>query len=317
MTETNEKSGESSTALAPAPLVVTPPVTKEFNAILGIKPKTIAEALEMAKLIADSDLVPKDFKGKPGNVLIGWEISNSLGIPPIQGLQNIAVINGKATLWGELGTAIVRAHPLTEWLQMSTLKEVKETGIAWTRHKRKDEPADKIHEYSFSIEDAKTAGLWGKQGTWKQYPFWMLQMRANGFCFKIGAPDMLKGLAFTEEARDIIDITPESVVPVPKRASDAAPAEAAKPAEEEHPLGYKKAEFFVKKVTKKALEDESVEVKIYPDVDGAANYVTLHEGVGKLAKEAQKNGVKLSAWFEEIDQRLVIQEAKLLNSPSA
>lgn len=184
-----------------------PEADKQFSAMLGIRPTTIAEALAIAKVIADSDLVPKDYKGKPANVLIAWEISSELGIPPIQGMQNISVINGRAAVWGELATAIVQRHALTESLQFSTAEEVAKTGKAWTRMTRKDRPG-MVYEYSFSREDAKTAGLLTKEGTWRNYPNWMLQMRANAFCYKMGAADMLKGLTVAEEAMDYIDVTP-------------------------------------------------------------------------------------------------------------
>jgi hypothetical protein len=54
----------------------------------------------------------------------------------------------------------------------------------------------------FSVDDAKRAGLWGKQGPWTQYPKRMLQMRARGFALRDAFPDVLKGLITSEEAMD-------------------------------------------------------------------------------------------------------------------
>jgi hypothetical protein len=56
---------------------------------------------------------------------------------------------------------------------------------------------------SFSVEDAKKAGLWGKAGPWQQYPKRMLQMRARGFAVRDAFPDVLRGLITAEEAADI------------------------------------------------------------------------------------------------------------------
>ena len=52
---------------------------------------------------------------------------------------------------------------------------------------------------SFSIEQAKRAGLWGRQGPWSQYSERMLQMRARGFCVRNAFPDALKGCYIKEE----------------------------------------------------------------------------------------------------------------------
>jgi hypothetical protein len=57
----------------------------------------------------------------------------------------------------------------------------------------------------FSVEDAKRAGLWGKQGPWQAYPKRMMQMRARGFALRDAFPDVLKGLITAEEAQDYPD----------------------------------------------------------------------------------------------------------------
>jgi hypothetical protein len=54
----------------------------------------------------------------------------------------------------------------------------------------------------FSVEDAKRAGLWAKQGPWSAYPKRMLQMRARGFALRDAFPDVLKGMITAEEAID-------------------------------------------------------------------------------------------------------------------
>ena len=68
------------------------------------------------------------------------------------------------------------------------------------------------------------AGLWGKQGPWKQYPKRMLQMRARGFAIRDAFPDALRGMYMAEEVQDITEKevvgTHRSVEP-----AETAPAE--------------------------------------------------------------------------------------------
>jgi hypothetical protein len=58
-------------------------------------------------------------------------------------------------------------------------------------------------DVTFTLEDAKTAGLWDKAGPWKNYPRRMLQMRARAFACRDSFPDVLKGIGVAEELQDI------------------------------------------------------------------------------------------------------------------
>jgi hypothetical protein len=51
----------------------------------------------------------------------------------------------------------------------------------------------------FSVDDAKTAGLWGKAGPWKTHPKRMLKYKARAFNLRDNFPDILKGLHLQEE----------------------------------------------------------------------------------------------------------------------
>jgi len=52
---------------------------------------------------------------------------------------------------------------------------------------------------TFSVDDAKRAGLWQKPGPWTDYPNRMLTMRARAFALRDAFPDVLAGLYIREE----------------------------------------------------------------------------------------------------------------------
>lgn len=161
----------------------------------SLAPRDLTEAMQFAKLVADSDLAPKDYRGKPGNVVLAIQWGAELGIAPLQALQNISVINGRPAIWGDLALAIVLAAPVCDYARDGV-----EGNVGWCEAKRKgQEPVRR----TFSMEDAKRAGLLGKQGPWAQYPQRMLQLRARGFALRDAFPDVLKGVITTEEAQDI------------------------------------------------------------------------------------------------------------------
>lgn len=164
--------------------------------ILGININSLSEAITLAEFFAKSDLVPRDYQNKPGNIVVAWQKGWELGISPSQSLEAIAVINGRACLWGDTVLALVRSSGLLE----SLTEEVSDTEAVVTA-KRKGEPTPIVRR--FSMADATKAGLVGKSGPWTTYPKRMLQMRARAFALRDGFADILKGMSIAEEIQDI------------------------------------------------------------------------------------------------------------------
>lgn len=191
-----------------------------------LSPRSLEQAMQLANILADSSIVPKDFIGKPGNVLVAIQWGMELGLKPMQAMQNIAVINGRPSLWGDALLALVLASPVCEYVQ-----EWEENGTAFIKVKRRGKPED---VQSFSDDDAKKAGLIGKQGPWAQYPQRMKKMRARAFALRDNFADVLKGIAVAEEVMDIEpverDITPRAT---PAQIASSA-AQASRPPRTEH-----------------------------------------------------------------------------------
>lgn len=190
-----------------------------MNDLVDLSPKSLDEAMKLAEILSDSSIVPKDFIGKPGNVLVAIQWGMELGLKPMQAMQNIAVINGRPSLWGDAVLALVLASPVCEYVQ-----EWEENGTAFCKVKRRGKPED---IQTFSEEDAKKAGLIGKQGPWSQYPKRMKKMRARAFTLRDNFADVLKGIQIAEEVMDIApekDITPQKQAPaqIAQKAADAA-----------------------------------------------------------------------------------------------
>jgi hypothetical protein len=188
-----------------------------------LSPRTFEQAIQFAGYLADSTMVPKEFIGKPGNCLIAMQWGAELGLKPLQAIQNLAVINGRPSLWGDAVLALVRASPLCEWVVESD-----DGATATCRAKRRGEPEQ---ARTFSVDDAKTAGLLGKQGPWTQYPKRMMAMRARGFALRDAFADVLKGLITAEEAQDYpTEQAPRDITPAkPANPLDAIAAPVVEP----------------------------------------------------------------------------------------
>jgi len=161
-------------------------------------------------MLAKSQMVPKAYQGKPEDVLVAIQWGRELGLAPLQALQNIACINGKPSVYGDAAMALVQASAVCEDIEEYFENEGSPNPVAVCVAKRKGRSPVTV---KFSVEDAKRAGLWAKQGPWSAYPKRMMQMRARGFALRDAFPDVLKGLITVEEAQDFPsqpekDITP-------------------------------------------------------------------------------------------------------------
>jgi len=206
-----------------------------MTAAMVLRPQNFDQLTVFATMAAKSALVPRDYQGKPENIMLAVQMGSELGLAPMQALQNIAVVNGRPAVWGDAMLALCKAS--AHWDKIS--ERIEGEGDAMRAvcevHRKGDNPVI----VTFAVEDAKRAGLWGKGGPWTQYPKRMLQMRARGFALRDAFPDALRGLISAEEAADIptetfrgttIEATPEpgpatreeinAAVPLPEKTPE-------------------------------------------------------------------------------------------------
>ncbi len=185
------------------------------SAVRPVIPADFGQVVCMAKTAVHAGLFQDESEDKAlaqatMAVLQGLE----LGLPPMQAVQQIAIIGGRCTVWGDLIPAMVwrAGHKIKEWIEGEG-----DARVAWCEIARADNAA--VIQRKFSVDDAKRAGLWdtrdkvkrkGENGfydadndnPWYRYPERMLQMRARGFCARDGVPDVLRGLYIREEMEE-------------------------------------------------------------------------------------------------------------------
>lgn len=178
-------------------------------------PKNMTELMEFSKLMAKSTIVPKDFQNKPENVMIAVQMGLEVGLAPMQAIQSIAVINGRPCVWGDAALALVQSSGLLESIEEFDQGKALAEKRGYCRVKRRGDSYP--HEVSFTEAQAKGAGLWTKDGPWRNYPGRMLQLRARAFALRDKFPDVLKGLHVREEVEDIEMHQVAADVYMPKR----------------------------------------------------------------------------------------------------
>ena len=178
----------------------------------GLQLRSFEDAYRFAKVVVESNLAPKGLD-TPEKVLLAIQMGAELGFSPMRSLSVVVVVNGRPSLMGEGALAkIHEANVCTEPPVVRIAGDGDERK-AIVRFQRKDMP--QAAECSFSVADAKKAGLWGKTSRsgepspWVLYPDDMLQWRAIARMVKRYFGDVTLGLPIFEEARDYPQAEPQ------------------------------------------------------------------------------------------------------------
>lgn len=203
----------NTTALATQPEAPTPAKAQigAGGVLAALAPQTLDEAFRLAKALSSAgDMVPKHYQGQPEMTMAAIIRGMEVGLAPMQALSSIAVINGRASLWGDALPALMQraGHHIDVELEGAG-----DTLTAVATLTRGDTGKTVVRR--FSMADAKRAGLAGKQGPWTQYPQRMIAARARAWACRDGASDALMGMQAAEEVSDYgpdaaRDVTPAS-----------------------------------------------------------------------------------------------------------
>ncbi len=170
----------------------------------GLQLRSLDDMWRFAGYVIRSGFAPKG--DTPEAVVVKFQMGAELGITPMQAMQNIAVINGRPSLWGDIVPGLAEASGQQEYGYAEKIGQRNTDGAypdgygfryVTKRRGRKE------YSYDFTVDDAKKARLWGKEGPWTFYPDRMLLNRARTFCLRDVYPDILKGLRTVEENRDL------------------------------------------------------------------------------------------------------------------
>ncbi|MFB7938788.1 recombinase RecT [Streptomyces sp. NPDC056049] len=155
-----------------------------------LQPGALAAQMDYAKAMAASDLLPRQYQGKPANLLWAVSYGQTLGIAPLTAVQSIHVINGKPTASADLIAGLVRRAG-------HKLRVNGDDKRAVAQIIRADDP-DFTFEVVWTIERAQQAKLTGKD-TWKNFPAAMLKARAITEVARAACSEILQGTIYTPE----------------------------------------------------------------------------------------------------------------------
>lgn len=186
---------------------------------------TIGQAIEqyghLAGQISRTEFVPESFRSKPEAILAAMLYGRELGLGPMQSLNLIQSIKGKVGLKPEGMRALVRQQGHRIWPEQ--MSDTAVTLCGW----RHGDPADAVIRVTWTLEDAKRAGL-GQGDNWRKYPRAMLTARATSELCRLHFADVIGGLSYTPEEIGDFDDAPEWA-PAPPPAPDVETGEIVAP----------------------------------------------------------------------------------------
>jgi hypothetical protein len=205
-------------------------------AMSRVEPRSMPEVFELAQQLAKArGFVPDVYLNNPAAIAACILTGLELGLGAMQSLRDVYIVKGRPSLSAALMLSLARrAGVRTTWVK--TTPEYAEIAITV--------PGEKEQRFTFTKQDAITAGLWSGD-TWKKYPAIMLRARCVSGAIRAACPDVLGGGGVYESTsgeltdgepgligtRDIIDAetVEASAAPPPapsKRMQDCATADA-------------------------------------------------------------------------------------------
>lgn len=148
--------------------------------------------IQYAKALAESGLLPAEYRKQPANVLYAVEYGDMIGIPPMAAITGIHVIEGKPSASAGLISGLVRSagHKLRVGYDASKM-------MGWATIIRSDDPD---HEFrsEWDLDRAVTAELC----TIKDGKPYAVDSKGRSKPWRKFYPSMVKARAITEVARD-------------------------------------------------------------------------------------------------------------------
>lgn len=179
-------------------------------------PRTLDAQYRYANYLVASGLLPAGLN-TPAKALVGMQFLYEVGLPLIASIGKICVINGVVSMFGDLPLALAersgKLEDFEEWwidengdkLNPKDPKKKLYGAACIAKRKGRKTAVDRF----FTIEDATTAKLWGKQSggkdsPWTLYPKRMLQMRTRSWALKDCVPDALYGISIAEYDHNVL-----------------------------------------------------------------------------------------------------------------
>jgi 5'-3' exonuclease len=196
----------AATATAAIETVKPAPVTAMVSRVVDAEPVEYERALD-PRSMQDARILAKDLHqsamfsgyGSPQAVLSTVMLGRELGLPAMASLRGIHNIEGKHGLSAQLMVALILKSGVCEYFERISSSATEATFEALRKGARAPQ------RVSYTLEQAKQAGLVKDKSAWMKDPESMCIARASSRLARIVAPDVVGGLYTPDELREARD----------------------------------------------------------------------------------------------------------------
>lgn len=158
------------------------------------------KAYKFSEIIAQADIIPSHYRGKPANVFIAVQSALRMNLDPMMVMQNTFVISGKLGMNSAFAISLANGSGCLksgitydiegseDSLKVTAKATLKSSGVEIS--------------YSIGMKEAMAEG-WTKNPKYSSLPELMLRYRAATLLIRTHMPEVLNGMHMTEELEDV------------------------------------------------------------------------------------------------------------------
>lgn len=167
------------------------------------------KALKFSEVMAQADIIPAHYRGKPANVFVAMQSAFRMRLDPMQVMQNTFVISGKLGMVSSFAISLANGSGLFD-SGISYKIEGKGDDLKVTAFANLKKSGREI-SYTITMREAIAEG-WTKNAKYRTLPELMLRYRAATLLIRTHVPEVLNGMHMVEEIEDVSvatkDVTP-------------------------------------------------------------------------------------------------------------
>lgn len=167
------------------------------------------KALKFSEVMAQADIIPAHYRGKPANVFVAMQSAFRMHLDPMQVMQNTFVISGKLGMVSSFAISLANGSGLFD-SGICYKIEGKGDDLKVTAYANLKKSGREI-SYTITMREAIAEG-WTKNAKYRTLPELMLRYRAATLLIRTHVPEVLNGMHMVEEIEDVAiatkDVTP-------------------------------------------------------------------------------------------------------------
>lgn len=187
-------------------------MSTELAALQTVESQIILEeklfelAQRKAKVYSGSSLVPKEYQGNVGNVLIAENMAKRMGADVLMVMQNLYVVHGRPGWSAQFLIATFNSCQRFSAIKYRFTGDRSNDTWGCVAYATELATGKEVEGTEVTLKMAKAEGWYQKNGSkWQTMPEQMLRYRAATFFIRTTAPEIGMGLLTAEELRDIDD----------------------------------------------------------------------------------------------------------------